>query len=58
MELGLRGRTAVVTGGSLGIGRAIAQELAEEGVSVAIIARDPARLEAAAAEITRETNTP
>ena len=41
MELGLRGKTAIVTGGSLGIGRAIARELAQEGVSVAIIARDP-----------------
>jgi len=58
MELGLRGRKAVVTGGSLGIGRAIAQELAAEGVAVAIIARDQARLEAAAAEITQQTNTP
>ena len=58
MELGLRGKTAIVTGGSLGIGRAIARELAQEGVSVAIIARDPARLQAAAAEISRETNTP
>ena len=38
MELGLRGKTAIVTGGSLGIGRAIARELAQEGVSVAIIA--------------------
>jgi 3-oxoacyl-[acyl-carrier protein] reductase len=57
MELGLRGRRAVVTGGSLGIGRAIARELAAEGVEVAIIARDATRLEAAAAEITRETNT-
>ncbi|HYF08326.1 MAG TPA: SDR family NAD(P)-dependent oxidoreductase [Acetobacteraceae bacterium] len=56
MELGLRGRTAVVTGGSLGIGLAIAQELAAEGVSVAIVARDAARLEAAAAEIARSTN--
>lgn len=58
MELGLRGKTAIVTGGSLGIGRAIARELAQEGVSVAIIARDPTRLQAAAAEISRETNTP
>src|SRR4051794_17647499 len=56
MELGLGGKTAVVTGGSLGIGRAIARELAQEGVTVAIIARDAARLEAAAAEIARETN--
>jgi 3-oxoacyl-[acyl-carrier protein] reductase len=57
MELGLRGRKAVVTGGSLGIGRAIARELAGEGVEVAIVARDAARLEAAARDIARETNT-
>ncbi len=56
MELGLRGKTAVVTGGSLGIGRAIALELAQEGVAVAIVARDAARLEAAAADIARATN--
>lgn len=57
MELNLAGRKAIVTGGSLGIGRAIARELGQEGVTVAIIARDAARLEAAASEITRETNT-
>jgi 3-oxoacyl-[acyl-carrier protein] reductase len=56
MELHLNGRRAVVTGGSLGIGRAIARELAQEGVSVAIIARDAARLGQAAAEISRTTN--
>jgi len=56
MELGLNGRTAVVTGGSLGIGRAIARELAQEGVSVAIVARDAARLQDAAGAIARETN--
>jgi 3-oxoacyl-[acyl-carrier protein] reductase len=55
MELALRGRTAVVTGGSLGIGRAIARELAGEGVSVAIIARDAARLEDAARSLAAET---
>ena len=58
MELGLRGRTAVVTGGSLGIGRAIARELAMEGVTVAIIARDAARLEAAARAISAESGMP
>ena len=57
MELGLRGKTAIVTGGSLGIGRAIARELVQEGVSVVIIARDAARLQATASEISRETNT-
>lgn len=56
MELGLAGKCALVTGGSLGIGRAIARELAHEGVSVAIVARGAARLEAAAAEIALETN--
>lgn len=39
MDLGLRGKCAVVTGGSKGIGRAIALGLAQEGVNVAICAR-------------------
>ncbi|QCK88205.1 SDR family oxidoreductase [Phreatobacter aquaticus] len=55
MDLKLTGKVAVVTGGSLGIGRAIAAELAAEGVDVVIAARDAARLEAVAAEISAET---
>lgn len=49
MELGLRGKRAVVTGASMGIGRAIAAELAAEGVAVALIARGAERLREAAA---------
>jgi NAD(P)-dependent dehydrogenase (short-subunit alcohol dehydrogenase family) len=51
MELGLTGRRAIVTGGSKGIGFAIARELLAEGASVAICSRDAAELKAAAAEL-------
>ncbi len=44
MDLRLRGLRAVVTGGSLGIGRAICRELAAEGCAVEFCARDPARI--------------
>ena len=46
MELGLQGKHAIVTGGSRGIGKAIALKLAREGVDVAIVARSKADLEA------------
>ena len=55
MDLGLKGKCALVTGGSRGIGKAIALELAREGVDVAIVARDQDRLAAAATEIAAAT---
>jgi 3-oxoacyl-[acyl-carrier protein] reductase len=51
MDLGLSGRVALVTGGSRGIGHAIAAGLAAEGARVAIAARDAARVREAAAGI-------
>jgi NAD(P)-dependent dehydrogenase (short-subunit alcohol dehydrogenase family) len=47
VDLGLAGKRAVVTGGSRGIGLAIAGTLAAEGADIALLARDPARLDAA-----------
>ena len=55
MDLGLTGKTALVTGGSEGIGKAIAQALAREGVDVAICARRKEPLEQTAAEIAKES---
>jgi len=55
MDLGLAGRVAIVTGGSRGIGRAIAKELASEGVDVAICARQRQALDEAAKALTQET---
>ena len=51
MDLELSGKRAIVTGGSRGIGLAIAKQLAAEGVVVALAARDAAALAAAADEI-------
>ncbi len=51
MELGLTGRRAVVTGGSKGIGLAVAHELVGEGVAVALCARNADEVQAAAAEL-------
>lgn len=53
MDLRLKGRTAVVTGASKGIGRAIAKGLAEEGVNLVMIARTKDAIEQAAADIHR-----
>jgi NAD(P)-dependent dehydrogenase (short-subunit alcohol dehydrogenase family) len=55
MDLELRNKRVLVTGGSRGIGKAIARGLALEGASVALLARDAERLAAAAAELVNET---
>lgn len=55
MDLELAGKTAIVTGGSRGIGKAIARELAGEGVDVAIVARSTADLQKTAAELAEAT---
>jgi NAD(P)-dependent dehydrogenase (short-subunit alcohol dehydrogenase family) len=51
MDLQLGGKRAIVTGGSRGIGFAIAAALAGEGADLALLARDPERLAAAAKQL-------
>ncbi len=54
MDLGLNGKVAVITGASIGIGLAVAEGLAAEGVHVVMAAREEARLKKEARRIARE----
>lgn len=56
MEFGLRGKRAIVMAASRGLGYASALGLAREGCKLIVCSRDQARIEAAAAAITKETN--
>jgi NAD(P)-dependent dehydrogenase (short-subunit alcohol dehydrogenase family) len=55
MELGLYGKRAIVAGGGRGIGKAIAREMAREGVDLAIVSRSKEQLEQTARELAGET---
>ena len=55
MDLELSGKTAIVTGGSRGICKAIAREFGREGIDVALVSRGREALEATARELAQET---
>ena len=55
MDLGLKGRIAIVAAASTGLGRAVAEELAKEGCELAICSSNPAKIEKAANEISKLT---
>lgn len=54
MDLGLKGKKAIVTGGTRGIGRAIAETLAAEGVDIAICARNQDQVDEAVAALSKK----
>jgi NAD(P)-dependent dehydrogenase (short-subunit alcohol dehydrogenase family) len=56
MDLELTGKRAIVTGGSGGIGKAVARQLAREGADVGIAARDETRIADAVAELAADTS--
>ena len=56
MDLGLAGKQVLITGGSKGIGLAVAHAFAAEGADIVIAARDEATLEKAAGEVRRKHN--
>src|SRR5712692_6055257 len=58
MDLGLRGRLAIVAAASKGLGRAVAEELAQEGAHVAICSREAKSIEGTAIEIQASTKQP
>ncbi|HKW57870.1 MAG TPA: SDR family oxidoreductase [Candidatus Acidoferrum sp.] len=58
MDLGLQGRVAIVSAASRGLGRAVAEELAREGASIAICSRSAPDIEQAAIEIQAASNRP
>ncbi len=57
MELGLKGKVAVITAASKGLGKAVAESLAREGVNLAICSRSKERIENTAQEIKDKFNT-
>jgi len=56
MDLGLKNKVALVAAGSRGLGRAVAEELAGEGASLVLCARDSRTLDEAAAAIAKSSN--
>ncbi|MBT9332964.1 SDR family NAD(P)-dependent oxidoreductase [Paracidobacterium acidisoli] len=57
MKIDLNGRTAVITGGSRGLGEAMAKALASAGAGIALVARDRSRLEAVREAIAEQGGT-
>ena len=55
MDLELTGKTAIITGGSRGIGKAVGREFGREGMNVALVARGQEALEETARELAEET---
>ena len=55
MDLELKGKTAIITGGSRGIGKAVGREFGLAGMSVALVARGQEALEETARELSEET---